>query len=203
MQQFRDYAGPSEDDFENILALNTLFLQTHCDLKGPQRGRLAATPFLLFSLREQDLAWWHSALAEQQQRDLTAAAHRIAPVIQQIQTAALSFLWQLAHRNPYVARIVSGASIAWCEQIRTYPLVTVLNRVAGCEDLLVSRIDCGSATGDRLLGNGVSADATVRRSSQLVALHTLITRTEGKDDAQLPAAACSLSVPTRVRAKNV
>ena len=52
MLESGDYPGPSPDDYANVTALNTAFIRATLDLKGPQCGRLAAAPFLLFSLRE-------------------------------------------------------------------------------------------------------------------------------------------------------
>ena len=203
MEQSTEFPGPSPDDYANVLALNTAFIKATSELKGPQRGRLAAAPFLLFSLRENDSPWWAGVLADQRQGDLMAAAEHESPELSRIQTAAISFLWQLARRNPYAARIISGATISWCDMITSLPLVTLLNRIGGRGDLMVSRLDTPVALGKRLLGNGTSSRLKVRRSSQLTALHTLLTRSESDNYTQLSAAACSMSGPLRVLDKKV
>ena len=203
MEHSSEFPGPSPDDYANVLALNTAFIKATSELKGPQRGRLAAAPFLLFSLREDDSPWWAGVLADQRQGDLMAAAEHESPELRRIQTAAISFLWQLARRNPYAARIISGASISWCDMITVLPLVTLLNRIGGRGDLMVSRLDTPVALGKRLLGNGTSSRLKVRRSSQLTALHTLLTRSDSDNYTQLSAAACSMSGPLRVLDKKV
>lgn len=203
MEHSSEFPGPSLDDYANVLAFNTAFIKATSALKGPQRGRLAAAPFLLFSLRENDVPWWADVLAEQRQGDLMAAAEHESPELRRIQTAAISFLWQLARRNPYAARIISGATISWCEQITSLPLVTLLNRIGGRDDLMLSRLDTPVALGERLMGNGTSSQLKVRRSSQLTALQTLLTGIESDNYTQLPAAACSMSGPMRVLDKKV
>ena len=203
MEHSSEFPGPSQDDYANVLAFNTAFIKATSELKGPQRGRLAAAPFLLFSLREDDVPWWAGVLADQRQGDLMAAAEHESPELRRIQTAAISFLWQLARRNPYAARIISGATISWCEQITSLPLVTLLNRIGGRDDLMVSRLDNPFALGERLMGNGTSSRQQVRRSSQLTALQTLLTGIESDNYTQLPAAACSMSGPLRVLDKKV
>lgn len=203
MEYSSEFPGPSQDDYANVLAFNTAFIKATSELKGPQRGRLAAAPFLLFSLREDDVPWWAGVLAEQRQGDMMAAAEHESPELRRIQTAAISFLWQLARRNPYAARIISGATISWCEQITSLPLVTLLNRIGGRDDLMVSRLHNPFALGERLMGNGTSAQLKVRRSSQLTALQTLLTGIDRDKYTQLPAAACSMSGPLRVLDKKV
>jgi hypothetical protein len=75
MEQISEFPGPSPDDYANVLALNTAFIKAAFDMKGPQRGRLAAAPFLLFSFRERDLVWWDEALLDNRQGDLMAVAY--------------------------------------------------------------------------------------------------------------------------------
>ncbi len=198
MEHNSEFPGPSPDDYANVLALNTAFIKATSELKGPQRGRLAAAPFLLFSLREDDVGWWASVLADQRQGDLMAVAEHESPELRRIQTAAMSFLWQLARRNPYAARIISGATIEWCEKISSLPLVTLLNRIGGRDDLMVSRLDQPVALGERLLGSGTSSRRQIRRSSQLTVLQTLLTNSGFDNYTRLPAAACRMSGPLRV-----
>ena len=93
MEQYLEYPGPSMDDYANVLALNTAFIECTSNLKGPQRGRLATAPFLLFSFREHDAAWWDEALLERQQADWATALEIENPELRQFQVAALSFLW--------------------------------------------------------------------------------------------------------------
>lgn len=203
MQHYTEYPGPDRADYANVFALNAAFLRATSDLKGPQRGRLAASPFLLFSLREDDLQWWERILADDHQADLVSEFAASDFELRRIQTVAISYLWQLARQNAYAARVVSGASIAWCEKIAELPLITLLDRSAGRSDLMKSRLDTSDTLGGRLLGDGISASRDLRRSSQFSALQGLLTRSGLDESARLPAAACTLSGPMRVSDKKV
>lgn len=201
MQQSSEFLGPSLDDYANVQALNTAFIRVFFKLKGPQRGRLAATPFLLISVREHDLEWWDEALIEKRQGDLMPVADLENPDLRQLQTATLSFLWQLARRNPYTVRVISGATVAWCEKISELPLVILLDRIGARSDLILSRLDNADLPGERLLGCGTSSRKNVRRSSQLTALQSLLTRAPPDNYERLPAAACAMLGPMRVSDK--
>jgi hypothetical protein len=203
MQELTEYPGPRQDDYDNVLALNTAYIDATSDLKGPQRGRLAAAPFLLFSLRENDLDWWRRALGDGRQQDLIEIPELDNPVLRCVQTAGLSFLWQLAQRNPYSVRIVSGATVAWCDLVSELPLLTLLDRIGARGDLIQSRLDAPNSIGTRLLGTGTSASATLRRSSQLSALQELLAGNATDSHARLSSAACNLSGPMRVIQKKV
>lgn len=203
MQLITEYPGPRPDDYANVLALNSAYLKATSALKGPQRGRLAATPFLLFSLRETDLDWWQAAMAEPSQRDMIDDVELGDPDLYRIQTAALSFLWQLARRDAHAARLVSGATISWCELVTGSPLLVLLDRVAARADLLQCRLSASGRLGKRLLANGTSGSACLRRSSQLSALHDLLTHTEAESYRRLPSAACDMSRPMQVLEKKL
>jgi hypothetical protein len=203
MHQISEYPGPNPDDYANVLALNTAFIKAAFEMKGPQRGRLAAAPFLLFSFRERDLDWWDEALVENLQEDLMAAPDLDNPQLQRIQIAALSFLWHLARRNPYATRIITGANVSWCEKITDLPLVTLLDRIGARGDMMQSRLDNSNRFGGRLLGDGTSSRRTVRRSSQLVALQSLLTQATFDNYTRLPAAACAMPRPMRVQDKKI
>ncbi len=177
----RDYQPPVESDYDNVIELNRAYLAASGGLSRPQQKRLANAPFLLFSLRERQLDWWNRALAEQP--DLLRDPGVAPEALRQVQCAALGFLWHLADRNAYAARIVSGASTAWCEKLTSVPLVTLIHRVGDRGDLLVSRIE---------------KDQRTDRPSQLVTLHGLLTRSRDDAYVSLPAAACSMPA-TRMR----
>jgi hypothetical protein len=125
------------------------------------------------------------------------------PELRRIQTAALSFLWQLARRNPYATRLISGATVSWCEKITDLPLVTLLDRIAARSDLMQSRLEHSDAQGVRLLGDGTSSKRSVRRSSQLAALQSLLTHASFDNYTRLPAAACTMAAPMRVQDKKL
>jgi len=203
MDRSGEYSGPSPDDYANVLALNTAFIKATSDLKGPQRGRLATAPFLLFSFRENDLGLWENLLAENKQVDLLPAVGIEDPELRRIQTAAIGFLWQLSRNNPYAARVISGATIAWCEGISELPLVTLLERVGARGDLMLSRLDLPAELGARLLGDGTSSLSVVRRSSQIAALQSLLTGAGTDNKTRLSAAACRMGSSARVFAKKL
>lgn len=201
MQAIREYPGPMPHDYANVEALNHLFIETTTSLKGPQRGRLAAAPFLLFSLRESSVHWWDAALKEQQQGELIEGLPKASPSIARLQLAALSFLWQLGQRNPYAARLVSGASATWCGRLADVPLVTVLNRIGDRGDLLLSRLDQDSPLSRRLTSEGVSSIAGVRKAVHLSVLQSLLTHQMFDSAIELPAAACAMGGPARTLRK--
>lgn len=203
MQHSGEYPGPGPDDYTNVQALNLEFIRVTSTMKGPQRGRLAASPFLLFSLREHELDWWDDALQDSHQRDFSESPQLDSPALRQIQFAALSFLWHLGRRNPYAVRIISGAGVAWVDQITQLPLVTLLDRIGMRADLMCSRLENAAAFADRLLSDGTSSRSVVSRSSQFAALQMLLTRKGVDDYATLPSAACSLSVPMQVLDKKL
>jgi hypothetical protein len=203
MQQPGDYPGPSPDDYANVTALNTAFIRATLDLKGPQCGRLAAAPFLLFSLREHEPAWWEDALAEGRQGDLMDPFELQSLELRSLQIAALSFIWQLGRRNPYAVRIISGATIAWCERTTQLPLITLLNRVGTRGGLVQSRLKDVPGISSRLLSDGISADKVIRRSSHLAVLQTLLRQSGIENYSRLPAAACKMTGVMRVLDKKL
>lgn len=198
MQLSNNYPGPSPDDYANVLALNTAFLNTASDLLGPQKGRLAAAPFLLFSMREDDPQWWQRALADTLQHDLVVTLKPLCTELISLQSAGISFLWQLARVNPYAARIIAGASVVLCDMLADLPLVTVLERTGARSDLVASRLGEQDKYGSQLLAKGASSQRKVRRAAHVVALQSLLTRSRGEQYLPLSAAACNMPRP-RVR----
>ena len=204
MEHFAEYQGPSADDYGNVRALNRAFLRATTAFREPELGRLAGTPFLLFSLREQDLSWWDRALAVYRQGDLVEDVGTAEAAICQLQIAALSFLWYLGRRNPYAARVLTGASVAWCELVAELPLVTLLESAGGRIDLLTSRLDQAGALGEQLQGGATSSRRAVQRSSQHTALQLLLTGNHQREDHKpLAAAACRMAGEARVLNKKV
>ena len=180
----RDYQPPAPSDYDNVIELNRAFLAATGNLSRTQQKQLANAPFLLFSFREQQPEWWDRALAEQAEllRD-----PGIAPEpLRRVQTTALAFLWQLADRNPYAARIISGASVEWCERLTSMPLLTLVQRVGDRADLLVSRVE---------------GDSGRDRPAQLVALHGLLTQSRADAYVSLPTAALQHAVEQSARSR--
>jgi len=188
-----DYPPPTADDYGNVTELNRAWLRATTGLQRPQRARLPDAPFLLFSLREHDLEWWRQLLAQKPQADWLQSAAVAAKPLRRVQGAALAFLWHLALRNPYAARLVSGAGVAWCDMLTAVPLVPLIDRAAGRADLSTSRLD----TNETALFNAdcTSSHAQVRRSSHFAALQSLLTAHTVDDHPQLTAAACRMPAP--------
>lgn len=192
-----EFAGPGPDVFQNILALNSAYLDLRHDLKGPQKGRMAATPFLLFSLRENDLDWWQCALVDEPQRQLLSE-HQVSDAdTYALQTAAIGVMWQQARENPYVARLISGASIAWCDMLADLPLLNLLDRAGRRADLLQSRWHESSDAYHRLATAGVSSRGALRRAAHIAALQDLLTAPKNPKPARLAAAACRMPSSAR------
>ena len=105
-----EYPGLTPDDLANVRELNRLWLRlTRRD------ERLAAAPFLLFSISEHDAELWERLLAGGGQHELFADRLAGGGKLYGLQATALGFLWELSRRNPYVARIIGGAPLtpAW------------------------------------------------------------------------------------------
>lgn len=196
-----EYQGLTEDDVINVRALNRAWLKLAANgserfaaLDDKRRKRLAGAPFLLFTLRESDLQLWSTLLSDRQQRDLFVALPDAGQ--RELQVACLAWLWELARRNPYVARIVAGAPLQWCERIATYPLVRLLRNAADA-DLVRPRFRVDSATHRRLLLRGGSALCAARAAAQVAAMQAMLTAIEFSQFGRLPAAACRLQGPSR------
>lgn len=205
-----EYQGPTQSDLANVKALNRAFLVAISGADAavfaafaeqrlhPLRlARLASAPFLLFSFREQDNDYWMRMLEENPQIDLIDSAELPDAPIRQVQIAGLAFLWQLARRNPYAARIVTGASVNWCERLAGLTLVSVLARIAPRGDLLGARFADDDPVWRRLLGNGSSSKRHLRQSSQQSALQALLTRGEKWHYNPVQAAACTIRAPAQ------
>jgi len=207
-----DYQGPDAVDIRNTRALNRAYLAairptsdvgdaTGRTLTELQARRLSMTPFLLFSLREQDVEFWEEVLADDPQADLLETV--ASPAIHELQVSALGFLWQLSRQRPYVARLVSGATANWCDRLSALTLVELIRMAAPRSDLIVPRFPEGDKVIDRLLQSGVSAQRNLQEMSQQFALQAMLTRSRPPRYEKLPAAACDRSTPVRQVAERV
>ena len=200
-----EYEGLTRDDLANIHALNRSFLQAISGsaeedfgviagrrLTDSQSSRLAGVPFLLFSFREHDNDYWQRVLVDSPQFDLIDSGNPPAANIAQLQAAGLGFLWQLVRRNPYAARIVSGASVSWCERIAGLTLVSLLQNAAPRGDLLRMRFPDEETVWRRLLEDGISPQHQTRLASHYSALQALLTRAPELRYSSLSAAACRI-----------
>lgn len=207
-----DFSGPEPADYRNVQSLNYQFLflarnglaghglQQQSEpmvntliagLTDLQIDRFSQSPFLLFSLRERDEEYWSFLSAEDRTMDLFVALEQ-GSESSQLAAAGLAFLWQLARRNPYAARLVSGATLNWCEQLAGHTLLYVLQRMAGRSDLLMLRRAEDADFWNKLLGPGLSSEPDVRKAAQLSALQTILTDDSTAQYRPMRAAACSL-----------
>ena len=204
------YHGPDRADLANVFVLNSAFIAWQrtrplesardsgglpgiCDrlaaLNLAQRERLARTPFLLMSLAEDDEARWQSFFTEQQTRDLLQCVQVRDEVAARLTAAGLGFLWQLAQRNPYAARLVSGASLAWCEQLARCTLMDLFTRTLEDQTLLAPRMAGEAGLWDKLLTAGVSNRRHLRLAARVGALQTVLTNAPVRPYRALAAAA--------------
>ena len=189
------YSGPEQADFDNVQALNRQYLRligqgvsvpgAHPEIErqllalGDARaGRLAGAPFLLFSLRECEAEYWEAILDETPNGDLFMQPVPERSGERQLVAAALGFLWELAKRNPYAARLVSGASLHWCEQVSEMTLCDLMALAGRRLDVPLLRRADDHKLWARLLREGTSHVRPVRRASQVGALQSLLTHSE-------------------------
>lgn len=213
-----DYSGPDAADFSEVAALNQAFLvclraPAGAALRGclPERlrpviaalrdiqvERLAATPFLLLTLRERDAGYWAQLAGEETAPDLFATGGNGGD---DIAAAALSFLWHLARRNPYALRLIAGAGNDWCSILLDSTLLTLLRRVGSQADALLPREADNGEFWRKLLGPGLSSDPTVRAAAHAACLQTMLTNLP--ESAPMLRAAARRSQPPRYRAAAV
>jgi hypothetical protein len=211
-----DYSGPVAADYANIRSLNTTFLKMlRASVEGRrlrrflpeptreqilamtdlQLERLATCPFLLMSFRESDRAYWQAAVADTPAGDLLASEPVTA--LERLATAGLAFLWQLAQRNPYAARLVSGGNAEFCGSLTETTLIRLLHRMAGRDDQLRPRFAGNAAAWSKLLEFGISPTPQVRAAAQLSVLHGMLTAPAPGGEQRLRAAACKTALPAR------
>jgi len=201
-----DYQGPTPDDLANVAALNSSYLCIARDAPEPvlprltpgRIARLAQAPFLLFSFREDDRHYWRRLLDPGGQLELRDATGPMDNSRRDLRVAAAGFLWELARRNAFAARLVSGASQDWCDMITGLTLVDLHRRVAARDDLIRPRFPDDAPVWDRLVAAGSGAPRELRRAAQLSAFQDMLTRIPAAGDPGMQAAACRTSHPARV-----
>lgn len=211
------FSGPERSDLIDVSSLNIAFLEYLSGSTGEpmrrdlpaslqpvvaalterQSRRLADVPFLLLTLSESDDAYWSRLLLDRPVRDLFAAGRSETDPLDRIASATLGFLWQLARRNAYATRLVSGASLHWCEQLASCTLMSVLQCAALHQGLVGPRLAENAIFWQRLLGPGLSSDDDVRRAAHLAALQTMLLPDGAKSARRFRSAACYSSVPSR------
>lgn len=212
-----NYRGPESGEFADVEALNYAYLdhlrrtpgraaalsrelgERLAALAAVERTRLAQAPFLLFSLHEDDAAYWGRLLAGRTSGDLFGNSPKRSAEATRIAAAALAYVWQLSRQDPHLARLVSGASPQWCEMLAARPLVELLDRCTARDDLLELRRGDDHDFWRRLLGAGTSEVDALRNAAHISALQVVLTRTARKAARRFEAAACRFpAVATRI-----
>lgn len=204
-----DYHGPQAADYENVRALNGAFLALLAggrrgaallrDLPAPlaercltltalQRERLARTPFLLLSFREEDAERWSALLGGGHSLPLNGANAARDAAQAGLTHAALGFVWQLARLNPYTARLICGASLHWCELLADRPLIDII-ALASADELLAPRRAADACLWRKLLYEGTAAERAVRDAARISALHRVLTTSAAATPARHALAA--------------
>jgi hypothetical protein len=211
-----DFQGPEAADLANVYSLNRAYLdelRRHgmtlpdampgtfdvlpklAALSIARARLLSGCPFLIFTLPEASDSRWTRLFGDDEQADLFDGLPQSAESAARLATATLGFLWELARRNPYAVRLVSGASLDWCERLADSSPVRVFRFAAGEPRLLSPRLATNRAFWTKLLGAGTSDEQEIRRSAQLCALQTVLTRQSSGRYQRLPAAACLMPGP--------
>ncbi len=213
-----DFQGPDAADLDNVYALNRAYLdglsRALADAPGEPSGTagiiekltvlsvrkascLSQCPFLIYSLPEAADRRWVRLFSDDAQPDLFDAAKRSSECGGGLAPATLGFLWELAKRNPYATRLVSGASLDWCERLADSSPVRVFRFATDEPDLLSPRLPTHREFWSKLLGAGTSNHKEIRQSAHVTALQTVLTIPAAEHYQRLPAAACLMSTPAR------
>ena len=213
-----DFQGPDAVDLDNVYSLNRAYLD---GLNGPpavapgappgtagivekltalslrKSTLLSQCPFLIYSLPEAADRRWARLFSDDVQPDLFDATSLSPEGVGGLAPATLGFLWELAKRNPYATRLVSGVSLDWCERLADSSPVRVFRFATGEAGLLSPRLPAHREFWSKLLGAGTSNDKEVRHSAHLTALQTVLTNPAAEHYQRLPAAACLMPTPAR------
>ena len=190
-----EYEGLTRDHLANVEALNRGWLRCWRDSDAPAgnltnrlRDRAATAPFLLFSFREQDDDLWNRLLEKPRQPDLLDKPLRLDDELHAVQSNGLAFIWALAWRNPYAARIISGAPAGWCEKITSVTLMRVLESASG-RSLIRPRLETTS-----MMHKGFA---------QIGAFQSMLTAAQPVSAGRMKAAACRMPETVRQLADKV
>ncbi len=198
-----DYAPPDSADLDGVHALNRAFLDRAGDrlrlgnLDGSARERLARCAFLLFTLADFDAVRWRPVFGGRYAPDLITEAGRPQPADAAIAVSAAGFLWELSRRRPYAARVVSGATLEWCNELACASPIVLFAFAASEPDLLTPCRRDDNRFWDTLTRVATSDDRAVRSAARLTALQCMLTTGADRLRERLPAAACSMPGPAR------
>jgi len=158
---------------------------------------LSQCPFLVYSLPDAADRRWARLFSDDAQPDLFDANNLSPAGGGGLAPATLGFIWELAKRNPYAARLVSGASLDWCERLADSSPVRVFRFATDEAGLLSPRLSTHNEFWSKLLGAGTSKDKEIRQAAQMTALQIVLTTPGAEHYQRLPAAACLMPAPAR------
>ena len=212
-----EFHGPERADFANVYSLNRAYLRylssaSECDpqlrrlsppiarrladLSEKEQLRLARAPFLLQSYREHDMGRWERLFCEQRNGDLLALTAPLEDDLARLASAGLGFLWQLAKREPYAVRVLSGASFDWCERLAESTLFELYSNIADHGDIVEPRFANNPGFWNKLLGAGLSTKPDVQAAARICALQTVLTRHSPQSHSRLRVAARNIRPST-------
>ena len=213
-----DFQGPDAADLDNVYSLNRAYLDGLSRSLAAASGARSRTvgivekltalsirkstllsqcPFLIYSLPEAADRRWARLFSDDAQPDLFDATRLSPDCVGGLALATLGFLWELAKRNPYATRLLSGASLDWCERLADSSPVRVFRFATDEPGLLSPRLPAHPEFWSKLLGAGTSNDKEIRHSAHLTAFQTVLTSHTAEHYQRLPAAACLMPTPAR------
>ena len=211
-----DFKPPDPADLDNVYSLNNAYLELAItasrrapwlDVRLPEMvggfaglepqvlQRLARTPFLLFSLGENDMRRWRAVFDHEQGADRIKRIDSPDPAEARIVQAALGFLWQLVKKRPYAGRVVSGATYQWCERLALCTLVELFEFAAIEPRLLVPRMATNANLWRKLFISSSSDQSDLRAAARFSALQAILTTAANVEREKLPVAACNMPTP--------
>jgi len=210
------YERPEATDLANVEALNRAFLNLVSRFSGVPDGAttaatelagrlvtlsagqsecLAACPFLIFTLAENDAQRWRRLFDSAGEPDLVDAMQRPPEAFSRLAAASLGFLWELSRRNAYAARLVCGASLEWCESLAASTPIRLVQFATSEPSLLLPRFAAQKSIWRKLLGAGTSQDDDIRGAAHIAALQVLLTQQAVEPYRPMAAAACKTLSP--------
>lgn len=177
------YPCPERTDLAEIRALNAEFLSV-CSreqsgdpvsrqlarLTYPERQSLAAVPFLLFSVAEDDVSLWNRLF----DRDSDLLDEPTAPEWVPITTAAIAFLWHLAKRAPHDVRLFAACSSTWCQRLAEHRLMCVTEGAVAAGIRPKPRFEDRPDTWNMLIDACRTADPALLGVGQMMAMQRLL-----------------------------
>jgi len=210
------FEAPTEVDYRNLEPLNRTFLKllnddpsaprllSGCAPPSAQRikvlsvaetERLARVRFMLFGFREHDDDFWSRLLDEPGTPGLFDLP--VSEALGALIDSALAFAWQLAQRNPYTLRLITGATLYWCELIAEQRLADLIDRYRQSGDVPVLRLSNQADMWKSLLGGGTAAHPEIRRTVHAAALQRVLAGDDGSAARRWSRAASRIAFPAR------